>query len=353
VIRLLAAGGGKTRCRASPPRAPATGTLIEVNPFSRIIMSWPVAAPPPAAPRRHLERIRPRPREPSRPALESSSPSDSPNSRWLLGLNSNLRGFAALALEDVFGGNPCRVETSSVRRLRDRQQAAARARPRRPWRAPRRPLTFPLTSPTRANRRLLGRRVLQLADLLRRLVLLGAELLELALRGPVLLVEHEDRVNVNGDILQLRAATVLVGGSSRRSVQIDLGAQPFNTSPYIGARARRPCRRSWIADFIIGLSRKAVLSFERRSALFTLRGGSVFFHEGGCMARVFVYRQVSSVRRTSIPRSAGSRATMGGVGMVVRRMLAKLDTSRASPSGVQAETSALTPPCPCSVSVSV
>ena len=43
------------------------------------------------------------------------------------------------------------------------------------------------------------------------------------------------------------------------------------------------------------------------------------------MARSVVYRQVSSVRRTSIPRSrAGSRATMGGVGMSFGRMLAKL-----------------------------
>ena len=42
------------------------------------------------------------------------------------------------------------------------------------------------------------------------------------------------------------------------------------------------------------------------------------------MARSVVYRQVGSVRRTSIPRSAGNRATMGGLGMSFGRMLAKL-----------------------------
>ena len=43
------------------------------------------------------------------------------------------------------------------------------------------------------------------------------------------------------------------------------------------------------------------------------------------MARSVVYRQVGSVRRTSIPRSAGSRRQqMGGLGMSFGRMLAKL-----------------------------
>ena len=69
-----------------------TGTIMFVNPFSRVMISsasrstaWCRSAP---APFRKYDR------DPASrtPAFKSRMPSASPNSMWLLGLNSNLRG---------------------------------------------------------------------------------------------------------------------------------------------------------------------------------------------------------------------------------------------------------------------
>ena len=48
------------------------------------------------------------------------------------------------------------------------------------------------------------------------------------------------------------------------------------------------------------------------------------------MARSVVYRQVGSVRRTSIPRSRGVTSSMGGLSMSFGRMLAKLSVAGES-----------------------